>query len=56
MLVKHAITVFGGLCVVDIRLRLLLVLMLGRGVGGVVGLKGQVLLVDGACKFEKREK
>ena len=53
--VQHALTVLCGLCVVDVRLRLLLVLMLCRRIGGVIGLEGQVLLVDGACKFEEKD-
>ena len=49
---RHALslTVLCGLCVVDVRLRLFLVLVLGRRVGGVIRLEGQVLLVGGACK------
>ena len=45
-----SLTVLCGLCVVDVRLRLLLVLVLGRRVCRVIGLEGQVLLVGGACK------
>ena len=48
-----SLTVLCGLCVVDVRLRLLLVLVLGRRVCRVIGLEGQVLLVGGACKNVK---
>ena len=48
-----SLTVLCGLCVVDVRLRLLLVLVLGRRVCRVIGLEGQVLLVGGACKNMK---
>ena len=48
-----SLTVLRGLCVVDVRLRLLLVLVLGRRVCRVIRLEGQVLLVGGAWKNMK---
>ena len=53
MTIMPSLTVLCGLCVVDVRLRLLLVLVLGRRVCRVIGLEGQVLLVGGACKNMK---
>ena len=53
MTIMPSLTVLCGLCVVDVRLRLLLVLVLGRRVCRVIGLEGQVLLVGGACKNVK---
>ena len=53
MTIIPSLTVLCGLCVVDVRLRLFLVLVLGRRVSGVIGLEGQVLLVGGTCKNMK---
>ena len=53
MTIIPSLTVLCGLCVVYVRLRLLLVLVLGRRVCRVIGLEGQVLLVGGACKNVK---